>query len=110
MKYSHSEFYHLSCAHKEKLTSSYNSSPLYFVDSIKCSVQGCFLNWKLHDFANCACLHCRAATWARVSVWLAIGVVVYVFYGRTHSSLRDAVYVRATHVDKICQTSESCLA
>ncbi|KAF7819246.1 cationic amino acid transporter 2, vacuolar-like [Senna tora] len=42
-----------------------------------------------------------AATWARVSVWLAIGVVVYVFYGRTHSSLRDAVYVPATHVDEI---------
>ncbi|KAL1300315.1 hypothetical protein HN51_045011 [Arachis hypogaea] len=38
-------------------------------------------------------------TWARVSIWLAIGLVVYVFYGRTHSSLKDAVYVPATQVD-----------
>ncbi|KAF7801439.1 cationic amino acid transporter 2, vacuolar-like [Senna tora] len=47
------------------------------------------------------------ATWARVSVWLVIGVVVYIFYGRTHSSLNDAVYVRASHVDKNCKTSKS---
>jgi len=38
----------------------------------------------------------RGATWARVSIWLAIGVVVYVFYGRSHSSLKEAVYVPAT--------------
>ncbi|MED6221165.1 Carnitine O-acetyltransferase mitochondrial [Stylosanthes scabra] len=37
--------------------------------------------------------------WARVSIWLAIGLVVYIFYGRTHSSLKDAVYVPATQVD-----------
>ncbi|CAJ1947826.1 unnamed protein product [Sphenostylis stenocarpa] len=35
-----------------------------------------------------------AATWTRVSIWLAIGVIVYVFYGRTHSTLKDALYVQ----------------
>ncbi|BAU01683.1 hypothetical protein HKW66_Vig0148530 [Vigna angularis] len=39
-----------------------------------------------------------AATWARVSIWLAIGIVVYVFYGRSHSTLKEAVYVPATQV------------
>lgn len=48
-----------------------------------------------------------AATWARVSVWLIIGVLVYAFYGRTHSSLLDAVYVPAAHVDEIYRTSGS---
>ncbi|KAL8129483.1 hypothetical protein V2J09_018638 [Rumex salicifolius] len=33
------------------------------------------------------------STWMRVSVWLAIGVIVYVLYGRKHSSLLDAIYV-----------------
>ncbi|PON33363.1 Amino acid/polyamine transporter [Parasponia andersonii] len=46
-----------------------------------------------------------AATWTRVSVWLIIGVFVYVFYGRTHSSLRDAVYVPVAHADEIYRTS-----
>ncbi|PWA87941.1 high affinity cationic amino acid transporter [Artemisia annua] len=32
-------------------------------------------------------------TWIRVSVWLVIGVLVYVFYGRKHSLLVDAVYM-----------------
>ncbi|KAI4301022.1 hypothetical protein L6164_034341 [Bauhinia variegata] len=45
-------------------------------------------------------------TWARVSVWLAIGVLVYVFYGRTHSSLKDAIYVPAKQVDEIYRTSQ----
>ncbi|KAK4282091.1 hypothetical protein QN277_013509 [Acacia crassicarpa] len=41
---------------------------------------------------NCYLLiNLGADTWARVSIWLAIGVLVYVFYGRTHSSLRNAV-------------------
>ncbi|GAB4834080.1 Carnitine O-acetyltransferase mitochondrial [Ancistrocladus abbreviatus] len=48
-------------------------------------------------------------TWMRVSVWLLIGVVVYIFYGRTHSTLRNAVYVPATHVDEIYRTSQSTL-
>ncbi|KAK7380768.1 hypothetical protein VNO78_33287 [Psophocarpus tetragonolobus] len=51
-----------------------------------------------------------AATWARVSIWLAIGVIVYVFYGRTHSTLKDAVYVPATQVVDTYHTSTSCLA
>ncbi|PON82178.1 Amino acid/polyamine transporter [Trema orientale] len=42
-----------------------------------------------------------AATWMRVSVWLIVGVFVYAFYGRTHSSLRDAVYVPVAHADEI---------
>ncbi|XP_004489656.1 cationic amino acid transporter 2, vacuolar-like [Cicer arietinum] len=51
------------------------------------------------------------ATWLRVSVWLAIGVIVYVFYGRTHSSLRDALNVKATHeVDDTSCTPTSFLA
>ncbi|KAE8660038.1 Cationic amino acid transporter 2, vacuolar [Hibiscus syriacus] len=47
------------------------------------------------------------ATWARVSVWLLMGVVVYVFYGRSHSSLLDAVYVPAAHADEIYRSSAS---
>ncbi|KAL5079290.1 hypothetical protein RYX36_007711 [Vicia faba] len=33
-------------------------------------------------------------TWVRVSVWLALGVIIHVFYGRNHSSLKldDANY------------------
>lgn len=50
---------------------------------------------------------CSGATWMRVSVWLALGVCVYAFYGRTHSSLQNAVYVPATHVDEIYQSSAS---
>ncbi|CAI9102709.1 OLC1v1001018C1 [Oldenlandia corymbosa var. corymbosa] len=51
-----------------------------------------------------------SATWLRVSVWLAIGIIVYFSYGRTHSSLRDAVYVPAAHVDEIYQSSSDLLA
>ncbi|KAH9728621.1 Cationic amino acid transporter 2 vacuolar [Citrus sinensis] len=50
-----------------------------------------------------------SATWARVSVWLIIGVLVYVFYGRTHSSLLDAVYVPAARVDEIYRSSRDSL-
>ncbi|WJX25430.1 Carnitine O-acetyltransferase mitochondrial [Trifolium repens] len=50
------------------------------------------------------------ATWVRVSVWLAIGVIVYVFYGRTHSSLKDAVYLKAIQVDDTIYTPTSILA
>ncbi|KAK1434973.1 hypothetical protein QVD17_00728 [Tagetes erecta] len=32
-------------------------------------------------------------TWIRVSVWLVIGVLVYLFYGMKHSLLVDAVYM-----------------
>ncbi|XVE62498.1 hypothetical protein DITRI_Ditri06bG0122600 [Diplodiscus trichospermus] len=47
-----------------------------------------------------------AATWARVSIWLLIGVLVYVFYGRSHSSLVDAVYVPTVCADEIYRSGE----
>ena len=50
-----------------------------------------------------------ASTWIRVSIWLSIGVLVYAFYGRTHSSLRDAVYVPSAHVEEIYRSSENSL-
>lgn len=46
-----------------------------------------------------------SGTWIRVSIWLVMGVFVYIFYGRTHSSLTDAVYVPAAHADKIYRSS-----
>lgn len=49
-------------------------------------------------------------TWTRVSIWLAIGVIVYTFYGRKHSSLRDAIYVPSAHVEEIYRTSENSSA
>lgn len=49
-------------------------------------------------------------TWMRVSVWLVIGVVVYVIYGRNHSALQHAVYVPATHVDEIYKSSAESLS
>ncbi|KAK9125561.1 hypothetical protein Scep_014407 [Stephania cephalantha] len=42
-----------------------------------------------------------AGTWLRVSIWMILGIVVYIFYGRTHSLLLDAVYVPTAHADKI---------
>ncbi|KAH0972589.1 hypothetical protein GBA52_024745 [Prunus armeniaca] len=48
-----------------------------------------------------------ADTWARVTIWLLVGVVIYVFYGRTHSSLEDAIYVPAAHADEIFRSSEN---
>ncbi|KAJ9693743.1 hypothetical protein PVL29_009615 [Vitis rotundifolia] len=50
-----------------------------------------------------------SATWTRVSIWLVIGVLVYGFYGRRHSSLQDAVYVPAADVDEIYGSSSNCL-
>ncbi|NP_001265934.2 cationic amino acid transporter 2, vacuolar-like [Solanum lycopersicum] len=49
-------------------------------------------------------------TWARVSIWLVIGTCIYALYGRTHSSLKTAVYVPSTHVDEIYETSAISLA
>lgn len=79
-------------------------------------VPGCLIVQLLFSFAKsysilffcliCVLLTSRSATWARVSVWLIIGVLVYVFYGRTHSSLLDAVYVPAAHVDEIYRSSQ----
>lgn len=50
------------------------------------------------------------ATWTRVSVWLLTGVIVYTFYGRTHSALLDAVYVPVAHADEIYRSSSNYLA
>ncbi|XP_031473550.1 cationic amino acid transporter 2, vacuolar-like [Nymphaea colorata] len=44
-------------------------------------------------------------TWLRVSSWLLIGVIIYLIYGNGHSSLADAVYVPAAHVDEIYRSS-----
>ncbi|KAF7819247.1 cationic amino acid transporter 4, vacuolar [Senna tora] len=42
-----------------------------------------------------------ASTWIRVSVWLLIGALIYVFYGRTHSSLLNAIYVPSARAYEI---------
>ena len=36
------------------------------------------------------------ATWERLIVWLGLGLVVYAFYGRRHSALRNAPAESAT--------------
>ncbi|CAN1765257.1 Cationic amino acid transporter 2, vacuolar [Linum perenne] len=46
-------------------------------------------------------------TWLRVSVWLLIGMLIYVFYGRNHSSLMDVVYVPTAHANKYHASSSS---
>ncbi|KAI3955426.1 hypothetical protein MKW98_018527 [Papaver atlanticum] len=44
-------------------------------------------------------------TWIRVSVWLILGVFVYLCYGRTHSLLHKAVYVPKEQAGEFCQSS-----
>jgi cationic amino acid transporter 1 len=46
-------------------------------------------------------------TWMRVGVWLVMGVFVYIFYGRTHSSLTDVVYVPVAQANEIYEHSSS---
>jgi len=46
-------------------------------------------------------------TWMRVGIWLVMGVFVYIFYGRTHSSLTDVVYVPTAQADEIYASSSS---
>ncbi|KAL5206808.1 hypothetical protein ABZP36_035017 [Zizania latifolia] len=46
-------------------------------------------------------------TWMRVGVWLVMGVFVYIFYGRTHSSLTDVIYVPVAQADEIYGTPSS---
>jgi solute carrier family 7 (cationic amino acid transporter), member 1 len=43
----------------------------------------------------------------RVGAWLVMGVFVYIFYGRTHSSLTDVVYVPVAHANEIYEHSSS---
>ncbi|XP_026427339.1 cationic amino acid transporter 2, vacuolar-like [Papaver somniferum] len=51
-----------------------------------------------------------AGTWIRVSMWMVVGVFVYVVYGRKHSLLLDAVYVSTEHADEIYQNSVEYVA
>lgn len=46
-----------------------------------------------------------AATWLRVSIWLLIGVLVYLFYGRTSSSLLHGPYIPITRPEDLCHNS-----
>ncbi|XP_077247731.1 cationic amino acid transporter 2, vacuolar-like [Tasmannia lanceolata] len=55
-------------------------------------------------------INLSTATWIRVSVWLVIGVFVYLFYGRTHSALMGAAYVPTAHTDEIYGGSSEILA
>ncbi|KAK4431980.1 Cationic amino acid transporter 2, vacuolar [Sesamum alatum] len=55
-------------------------------------------------------VHLSAATWARVSIWLGLALLAYVFYGRTHSPLQRAVYVPVAHVDEIYATSSNSVS
>ncbi|GAB4834081.1 Carnitine O-acetyltransferase mitochondrial [Ancistrocladus abbreviatus] len=49
-----------------------------------------------------------ASTWIRVSIWLLIGVLIYLVYGCTHSSLLGAAYVPAPHATEVsCSSSDS---
>ncbi|KAL0926411.1 hypothetical protein M5K25_002641 [Dendrobium thyrsiflorum] len=45
------------------------------------------------------------STWIRVSIWLVIGVFVYLFYGRSNSSLTDVIYVPIAHANEIYKSS-----
>ncbi|KAJ6802849.1 cationic amino acid transporter 3, mitochondrial-like [Iris pallida] len=46
-----------------------------------------------------------AGTWIRVSIWLLVGVFIYLFYGRSYSSLTDVIYVPVARADEIYRTS-----
>ncbi|XP_022718827.1 LOW QUALITY PROTEIN: cationic amino acid transporter 4, vacuolar-like [Durio zibethinus] len=48
-----------------------------------------------------------AGTWIRVSIWLMLGALVYIFYGWSHSSLTNAVYVPIAYLDEIYRASSS---
>jgi solute carrier family 7 (cationic amino acid transporter), member 1 len=41
----------------------------------------------------------------RVGIWLLMGVLLYIFYGRTHSSLTDVVYVPVAQADEMYRSS-----
>ncbi|RDX95660.1 Cationic amino acid transporter 4, vacuolar [Mucuna pruriens] len=50
------------------------------------------------------------ATWLRVSIWLLLGVLIYLFYGRTHSSLLHAIYVPSAYANEIHRSQATHLA
>lgn len=49
-------------------------------------------------------------TWMRVGIWLLMGVLVYIFYGRSHSSLIDVVYIPVAEADEIYRSSSGYLS
>ncbi|KAL0914368.1 hypothetical protein M5K25_014712 [Dendrobium thyrsiflorum] len=51
-----------------------------------------------------------ADTWLRVSVWLLIGVFVYLFYGRSNSTLTNVIYVPVAHAHEIYRKSSDNVA
>ncbi|WVZ59967.1 hypothetical protein U9M48_010047, partial [Paspalum notatum var. saurae] len=51
-----------------------------------------------------------ADTWMRVGIWLLMGIFVYIFYGRTHSSLTDVVYVPVAQADEIYRSPSGYLS
>ncbi|XP_077248620.1 uncharacterized protein LOC143888166 [Tasmannia lanceolata] len=55
-------------------------------------------------------INLSTGTWIRVSVWLVIGVFVYLVYGQNHSSLLDVVYVPTTNADEIYGGTSEILA
>ncbi|WMV14474.1 hypothetical protein MTR67_007859 [Solanum verrucosum] len=44
-------------------------------------------------------LNIGAQTWIRVLIWLGVGVIIYIFYGRGHSLLFDDVRRPITHTN-----------
>ncbi|KAK9123439.1 hypothetical protein Sjap_013041 [Stephania japonica] len=51
-----------------------------------------------------------SGTWIRVSVWLIVGALIYLFYGRNHSLLQNAVYVPTAHAEEIYRRSSEYVA
>lgn len=45
----------------------------------------------------------------RVSAWLIVGTLIYLFYGRNHSSLKNAIYVPVAYADEIHRVSSNHL-
>ncbi|XP_047332763.1 cationic amino acid transporter 2, vacuolar-like [Impatiens glandulifera] len=48
-----------------------------------------------------------SATWARVSIWMVLGALVYAVYGRRHSALHDAIYVPAARAEQMYRNSNA---
>uniref|UniRef100_A0A803QDB9 Uncharacterized protein n=1 Tax=Cannabis sativa TaxID=3483 RepID=A0A803QDB9_CANSA len=86
---------------------AYSASSLGFPSFLRyslCGVGGALI------LSGLVVLTCIDQDDARHSFGHAGGVVVYLFYGRTHSSLRDAVYVPTAHADEIRHGSANYVA
>ncbi|KAK9169438.1 hypothetical protein Syun_001578 [Stephania yunnanensis] len=55
-------------------------------------------------------MNLSSGTWIRVSVWLILGALIYLFYGRNHSLLQNAVYVPTAHAEEIYRRSSEFVA